>query len=142
MRRILDLHAMRPEGCTDHEAGSLLAAYEWGLLASAEEDAFEAHLIGCAACAQELSQAGRVGDAIRSRGRRRSRVWIPIGAAAAAAAILTFSHVLSPPQSGIAVTSLQTDTVSSPARQATMSFELSVPSQTRFSYDLSVPGTG
>lgn len=129
-----------PVGCIRPDLGQLLAAYEWGLLASEEEDAYERHLVGCPACAGELHSTAQMGGALRHRPAQRRRLWLPIGAAAAAAAVLMFSQLLGSTGSRLAETSFPTDTVAAPAQQATMTFELRIPSQTQFSYELQVPG--
>jgi hypothetical protein len=131
-----------PDGCTDPARGQLLAAYEWGLLTPGEDHGFEEHLVSCEACATELLATSRTTAALRSTRPRRTRVWLPLGAAAAAAAVLLFSNLLSQPRDDQTASLVSTDTVAAPVQQAAMTFELNVPSQSQFSYELAVPGNG
>ncbi|MBN1424719.1 hypothetical protein JXA88_09185 [Candidatus Fermentibacteria bacterium] len=140
MKPITDI-GTAPIGCTSPGMGRLLAAYEWGLLASPEEEAYEEHLVACQACAQELASSIRTGSVLRSRPAKRHMVLLPVGAAAAAAAVLVFSQFLGFGRSELAVSNPPIDTVAAPVQQATMTFELTVPSPTQFSYELQVPGT-
>ena len=47
---------MTSEFCTDKNMGVLLHAYELGMLSEKEKDAFEAHLLDCKFCFQQLKE--------------------------------------------------------------------------------------
>jgi hypothetical protein len=53
-------------GCTDADVGKLLHPYELGHLTKTERDRFEAHLLGCEYCAQELQVFERAADTLIS----------------------------------------------------------------------------
>ena len=131
-------------GCTKPFLGSLLAAYEWGLLTSHEETDFEEHLLTCAACAAELDRMWEVGTALRFSERKGKRLaWVPVGVAAAAALLFFIVNI-----GGLLGGSRHVDPVAenrseAPGDQAVTSwtFELNVPNSSSFSFVLDVPGS-
>lgn len=140
MTTTLDLQ-VAPRGCVQPELGSRLAAYEWDLLPPPEDASFEEHLVACPACAAELASTSRLGAGMRVRPRSARRVWLPVGAAAAAAVVVLFSQLLNAPRREAVASVPSDDSAASPAQQATMTFELRIPQQTSFTYDLSIPGS-
>ncbi len=52
--------------CTNQELGALLHAYELNLLAGDELDRFEAHILECRACYEELADMVEVAEALRT----------------------------------------------------------------------------
>lgn len=132
-----------PWECREPTMGRMLAAYEWGLLNSTEEEQFEQHLFQCAACAAELASSWPVGESVRVR-RRHSRrfAWLSVGLAAAAAAvfvILELGGVMNSPD--IPVSLSETDEAVSATAPASWTFELDIPNSNSFSYNLDVPGS-
>jgi hypothetical protein len=74
-----------PNTCRDPEKGSLLTAYEMGLLDEREQAAFEAHLTDCPSCLEQLYAMAPSMVAIRANpeaftaleGSRATEVWAP-----------------------------------------------------------------
>ncbi len=141
MKDTVDLRTC-PRGCTDPSMGRLLAAYEWGLLGKHERDGFEEHLVSCDACSAELLATAHVGAAMRASRVHPSRAWVPLAATAAAAAVFALFSVMEGQHREAPVPVVETDPASAAVQEATFTFELNVPRMARFSYDLSVPGSG
>lgn len=130
------------EGCVDPDVGMLLAAYDWGLLSNEDADRFEYHLVHCTACAAELERLWNTSAGIRSVRRQRTR-WVPVGVAAAAAALLLFLELGGHNGSVQMTGSPDHDTlgIETPAEQATFTFHLETTPEEGFTFDLNVPET-
>jgi len=129
-----------PAGCTNERIGRLLAAFEWGLLTSEEEERVEEHIIGCAACAAELNSMWAVGTAIRTS-RKHHVGWKPIGAVAAAAALFLTIGLGMLDRYEKHVNPLMSDSLDSQSGQSmvTFSYELTTTEDEGFSFNLDIP---
>ena len=132
--------ASAPPGCNDQRIGRMIAAYEWGLLTSEEEQYVEEHIIGCPACAHELNTMWAVGAVIRAS--RAHRVgWKPIGAVAAAAALILTIGLGMLDRYEKQVDPLMGDSLNNQSSQSmvTFSYELTTKREEGFSFNLDIP---
>ncbi len=130
-----------PQGCIKPELGRLLAAYDWGILSEDEEALFEEHLLRCRACVFELESVWKIGAALRVPSPQKHKThWLPVGVAAAAAALLIFLEVGMPGPGSRDDGALARDTLRATSpNQSTFTFTLETTPRENFSFQLNVP---